>query len=788
MSSIDKRLAVWLYRAAGRSLIARRRRRQGPATMPAPANEFAFDPEIARDAARRWKSEATSRNKKIKARDAGHIDKAESKARIGKRVKYLLDKVQEMKGAGEPVPGPLESMLSQAPRLEHEADAVMLERVIGETRDFLAIEFLEGGIEASRSVGRIVTRLSGNRSAFGTGFMVSPNLLMTNHHVLKTAAIAELSTVDFNFQFDRFGQPLQLHRFALRPEVFFLNDKDLDFALVALSGDKQERAPFGFRPLIPREGKILIGDPVNIVQHPKGEAKQIVVRENRLLDLPNRKALSGNKQELDQFAYYEADTEPGSSGSPVFNDQWDVIALHHSGVPKTDAQGRFLDIDGKLWKQGEDDPARLAWVGNEGIRVSRLVNFIKGAPVKEHEKPLRDEFLEVGANPTSILSRPESSSSVPVPPPRRPGVQPQRPPRIDHRGPDPSLVLSSAPSPQAASVQFTVPLTVTITLGAPAAAVASAVTAVSSQLSSGVALEAVEQDPDWESRKGFNPGFLGVPVPMPKPVAAIEDNVVALDHGGHELKYHHYSVIMNKERRLAFVSAVNIDVEAEFQHRREKGDKWFFDPRIDRDLQAGPKFYSGNPLDRGHLTRRDDAAWGHTEDEAKLANDDTFHWTNCAPQHEIFNQSTKAEKQGLLLWGTLENHISEQAASGSKKLCVFNGPIFRDGGSQKDPEHRGLLVPREFWKVIAYLRDNGKLGAVGFVLSQDSLIKDLPEEEFVVGPYRPFQVKIRDIMKRTRLDFGDLHKHDPLEQPGVNESFEDGTEAVALSWVKDIVL
>jgi len=327
-------------------------------------------------------------------------------------------------------------------------------------------------------------------------------------------------------------------------------------------------------------------------------------------------------------------------------------------------------------------------------------------------------------------------------------------------------------------IEVIIPVRITITVGA------------SRQLSQPAvaAFEAIEQDPDWDGRPGFNPNFLGVPVTLPEPTAAIKDDVATLDDGSHELKYHHYSVIMNKARRLAFVSAVNIDAEAAFQHRREKGDKWFFDPRIDRGLQAGPKFYSTNPLDRGHLTRRDDAAWGHTEEEAKLANDDTFHWTNCAPQHEIFNQSTKAEKQGLLLWGTLENYISEQAANGSKKLCVFNGPIFRDRGSRKDREHRGLLVPREFWKVIAYLRDNGKLGAVGFVLSQDSLIRELPEEEFVVGPYRPFQVKVRDIMARTGLDFGDLHKHDPLERPGVHESFEHGTEAVALNWTKDIVL
>ena len=81
--------------------------------------------------------------------------------------------------------------------------------------------------------------------------------------------------------------------------------------------------------------------------------KQVVIRENRLLDLPD------NLETFDRVAHYEADTEPGSSGAPVFSDLWEVVALHHSGVPKTDPQGRFLDVDGHIWKRGRSTPARL---------------------------------------------------------------------------------------------------------------------------------------------------------------------------------------------------------------------------------------------------------------------------------------------------------------------------------------------------------------------------------------------------------------------------------------------
>ena len=46
------------------------------------------------------------------------------------------------------------------------------------------------------------------------------------------------------------------------------------------------------------------------------------------------------------FLYYRTDTEPGSSGSPCFNDPWELVALHHSGVPDLDREGHILRTDG----------------------------------------------------------------------------------------------------------------------------------------------------------------------------------------------------------------------------------------------------------------------------------------------------------------------------------------------------------------------------------------------------------------------------------------------------------
>src|SRR5262249_18616198 len=238
----------------------------------------------------------------------------------------------------------------QGPVTAEDVNDALLERVIGATRDFLAIGFFDRGTIASRAVCRVVTNLGGGRRGLGTGFLVTPSLLITNNHVLHSEDEAKRSSAEFNYQLGEGGVQLTVEQFSLRPDVFFLTDKDLDFALVAVeqrSAAGTTLASFGFCPLIAAEGKILVRDPVNIVQHPKGEPKQIAIRNNTLLDLPEQPP-------LDKFAHYETDTEQGSSGSPVFNDQWEVIALHHSSVPRTNANKQILDRNGNVWPDNGD--------------------------------------------------------------------------------------------------------------------------------------------------------------------------------------------------------------------------------------------------------------------------------------------------------------------------------------------------------------------------------------------------------------------------------------------------
>ena len=105
--------------------------------------------------------------------------------------------------------------------------------------------------------------------------------------------------------------------------------------------------------------------------------------------------------------------------------------------------------------------------------------------------------------------------------------------------------------------------------------------------------------------------------------------------------------------------------------------------------------YAGNDLDRGHLARRSDLLWGSL-DEAQAANEDSFFFTNIAPQMNDFNQS------GLDgVWGLLEDAVLEQAGLERRRLTLFGGPVLTDD----DVVYRDVLIPGAYWKVVVYVLD-----------------------------------------------------------------------------------
>ena len=331
-----------------------------------------IDRSIAIRARKAWDATRGEREAALAKIASGRPLEAETPERLEKYAMRLEKNVRNISPAAQTG---MAERLGEAMRegrtpAARERKARALERVIGEAEEFLSVMFISRAAHVLQSVGRIVDWRQ--QFGFGTGFLVAPGVLMTNHHVLRSPAEAADSAVQFRYEVDIGNREIPPVEFRLEPERLFVTDEALDFSLVAVATSGTGGAgldDFGYLPLVGVQGKIRLGQPVNIVQHPEGERKQVVFRESTLSLLPESERT---------LAQYTGDTKPGSSGSPVFSDAWEVVALHHSGVPDTNDAGDWLDLDGRKWDEGSDpEMRRVKWVANEGIRVSSLVNRIR---------------------------------------------------------------------------------------------------------------------------------------------------------------------------------------------------------------------------------------------------------------------------------------------------------------------------------------------------------------------------------------------------------------------------
>jgi len=272
-------------------------------------------------------------------------------------------------------------------------DEVGQERMIGTINDILSIEFLEAGVEAGKAVGKLDYA---NGTECGTGFFICPELILTNHHVIPDPYRAAETVFELFDESNQIGEPRIPVSYYLDPDRFFLTSKDLDYTVVAIeSGASTDQ--FGWLPLLAEQGKILIGHSVNIIQHPQGKAKMVVLQNSRLLDIVDN-------GDATCFCWYEADTERGSSGSPVFNNRWEIIALHHKAVPKQNVRGEILDINGRTMSKEryQREPHLVNWIANEGIRASRIVKSIANEALPDQAQLLlRNRLLSLWENPRS---------------------------------------------------------------------------------------------------------------------------------------------------------------------------------------------------------------------------------------------------------------------------------------------------------------------------------------------------------------------------------------------------
>lgn len=230
--------------------------------------------------------------------------------------------------------------------LKGTVDDKTLEKITGAASTLLPIHFLEMGIKKARSVARILIKRPNGTEA-GTGFLLPDNLLITNNHVIKNKADAKSAIIQFGYEKSITGLDMVPTEFRLDPDPpnnFATSpEEENDWTAVRIKGDAN--TAFGAIQLEP--ATIALNDFVNIIQHPGGQYKQIGMYHNLVT------------YSDDKIVQYLTDTEPGSSGSPVFNSQWQVVALHHSG--------------GML----EDPVSKKLLLRNEGININLVIEGIK---------------------------------------------------------------------------------------------------------------------------------------------------------------------------------------------------------------------------------------------------------------------------------------------------------------------------------------------------------------------------------------------------------------------------
>lgn len=671
-----------------------------------------------------------------------------------------------------PVPAPESEALGTKailPRTPLAPSPDRAEKVWGDTLDFMNVSFLEKGARIARAVGRVAYR---NGTPLGTGFLFGNGLFITNHHVVPSADFSRHLAVEFDYELDLVGNRRSVTRFAIDPAVF-VTDPDsqdgLDYAIFTIGERLEGVLPletFGWSGLSDAGDKHMLGEFANIVQHPSGRFKEVVLRENRLVG------------RYDNALHYVADTEPGSSGSPVFNSEWRPIALHHWGSPWREVFG--------------DDGAPADTEVNEGIRISAIVKHLRSR-LREMSPPARDLIagaLDMGeapeGNPIQLVPEAETAAR------KDSGGSP----RVDETG----------------RVSWTIPLEISVhipALGRPAEKPAAGRAGVIADHGQPQERSPADQ---YRDRGGYKRGFIdGFDVPLPRlsdeqRQDAARNQMAESGDDPFELKYHHFSVVMNGKRRLAFFTACNIDGSSAKEIDRDtktvrplnpnspgieslpgdaEADTWRRDLRIDVSEFTGEPFYAKQAIpgfpkpqdkgriarmfQKGHLVRRLDPAWGD-DDIALLAEADSFYWTNAAPQVGFFNQGTadpaKAGTGGGALWRAVENYVLRNAVAEKQRVTSFSGPIFTDN----DRVYRGVAVPTRFFKVTVWAED-GELRSLAMIADQGPVIETWPEALFTgreaisdaeaymdadeLDKVEDFLSTIADIERATGLDFGE---------------------------------
>jgi endonuclease G len=612
-------------------------------------------------------------------------------------------------------------------------------------------------------IGRIELPTSTLVPYAGTGFVVGKGLIATNRHVAQEFSRGLGLTIqyrggdaaiDFKRQVDT---PEDDHTAYLTVRGVEMIHPYWDMALLQVDGLPTDK----MLNLAVRSPEELVNHKIVAVGYPAPDPRNDLALQNKIFEgvyyvkrlqpgvLRARAKVLSFENEVNAMTH-DASTLGGNSGSAIIDvDSGEVVALHFGG--------EYLKANYAvpMYELARDS------------RVASKLNFDGTvAATSDFDPAWRSLGMEAPGAPAQASPSPQPSA--------------------------PSVPLQSPQTTAADDGETTwiVPLRVTVSVGTPTRLrpIVRSVGAVADQTASaGVeAEEGVVVNQDYSDRPGYDPNFLdSLKVPLPAISSAMEQDTATVQPDAQkngdpfELAYYHYSVYMNKRRRTAWFSAANIDGDRRQPIGKREGDRWYLDTRIDRSEQLGQEAYE-HGIDRGHLTRRDDTAWGDDVKSATAANNDTFHFTNCALQASPFNR-------GKDRWQGLEQFLLEQhAKKDRRRMTMITGPLF----SPNDPVYKNdrmkysVRCPLQYWKVCVLIRRDDTPAATGFILGQED-IQDLPGFEAVFD-VAATQIKIANLEKKTGLDFGRLREFDHFAQGGAPGTLETPTAAGASQTVKVI--
>jgi Trypsin-like peptidase domain len=246
--------------------------------------------------------------------------------------------------------------------------------IFGGAGEWVSSAFMQQAQLAARGVARLrVPRYSGGTfihpvGGVGTGWLIAPTLLLTNHHVIKARGRNEppASAADFKRQGERTELWFDYHRegqdfSAVTAKEVVASSGALDYALLRLQ-ETDALAGRGQLVVIAQRPELTRGARLNIVQCPGGGPLRYAIRNNFFV------GLGAHPYEM----HYLTDTREGSSGAPVLDDSWQAVAMHRG----------YKKVDPGLY-QAEAGKSELVKYHNEGIIISDILLDLPAAVRRE---------------------------------------------------------------------------------------------------------------------------------------------------------------------------------------------------------------------------------------------------------------------------------------------------------------------------------------------------------------------------------------------------------------------